>query len=71
MMIRAGPVVAVDEEEEALHRVQEERRLAEGLARQVLHRLDRHCGGALAATSPGCVAASPWEDLSSHSHTTR
>lgn len=61
---------ALDEEEEALHRVQEERRLAEGLARQVLHRLDRHCGGALAATSPGCVAASPWEDLSSHSHTT-
>lgn len=61
---------ALDEEEETLHRVQEERRLAEGLARQVLHRLDRHCGGALAATSPGCIAASPWEDLSSHSHTT-
>ncbi|XP_049525466.1 colorectal mutant cancer protein-like [Dermacentor silvarum] len=58
------------EEEEMMCRVQEERRLAEGLARQVLHRLDRHCGGALAVTSPGCVAASPWEDLSSHSHTT-
>lgn len=66
----ASSVAALDEEEEVLHRVQEERRLAEGLARQVLHRLDRHCGGALAATSPGCVAASPWEDLSSHSHTT-
>ncbi|KAL3234179.1 hypothetical protein MRX96_022696 [Rhipicephalus microplus] len=58
------------EEEEMMCRAQEERRLAEGLARQVLHRLDRHCGGALAVTSPGCVAASPWEDLSSHSHTT-
>lgn len=58
------------EEEEMICRAQEERRLAEGLARQVLHRLDRHCGGALAVTSPGCVAASPWEDLSSHSHTT-
>ncbi|KAL1426376.1 hypothetical protein MTO96_003385 [Rhipicephalus appendiculatus] len=35
------------EEEEMMCRAQEERRLAEGLARQVLHRLDRHCGGCL------------------------
>lgn len=65
---RAGS--SSEEEEEVLHRAQEERRLAEGLARQVLHRLDRQCGGALAMSSPSCVAASPWEDLSSHSHTT-
>ncbi|KAK8776955.1 hypothetical protein V5799_029698 [Amblyomma americanum] len=65
---RAGS--SSEEEEEVLHRAQEERRLAEGLARQVLHRLDRQCGGALAVSSPSCVAASPWEDLSSHSHTT-
>ncbi|KAH7951532.1 hypothetical protein HPB52_010279 [Rhipicephalus sanguineus] len=46
------------EEEEMMCRAQEERRLAEGLARQVLHRLDRHCGGALAVTSPGITTSS-------------
>lgn len=50
-----------------LQRMQEERRLAEGVARQLLHRMDRQYG---LATPPGCNL-SPWEDLSSHSHTTR
>ncbi|KAM7315038.1 colorectal mutant cancer protein [Ixodes scapularis] len=49
-----------------LQRMQEERRLAEGVARQLLHRMDRQYG---LATPPGCNL-SPWEDLSSHSHTT-
>lgn len=49
-----------------LQRMQEERRLAEGVARQLLHRMDRQYG---LATPPSCNL-SPWEDLSSHSHTT-
>lgn len=49
-----------------VQRMQDERRVAEGVARQLLHRLDRHYG---LVTPPGC-ALTPWEDLSSHSHTT-
>ncbi len=43
------------------------RKGAEHSAKQLLHRLERNLAG---VHMPGC-ATSPWEDLSSNSHTTR
>ncbi|XP_064471194.1 colorectal mutant cancer protein-like [Ornithodoros turicata] len=49
-----------------LQRVQDNRRVAESMAKQFLHKLDRQYG----VVTPSSCALSPWEDVSSHSHTT-
>lgn len=50
-----------------LKRVHEERKVAEGCAKALLQRLDRSCG-TMVCHMPGS-ALQPWEDVSSHSHT--
>ncbi|XP_006818730.1 colorectal mutant cancer protein-like [Saccoglossus kowalevskii] len=50
-----------------LKRVHDNRRAAENMAKSLLQRLDRSCG-AIVCHVPGCTLQ-PWEDLSSHSHT--
>lgn len=58
-----------DDQEEVtalLKRSQDNRKSAENVARHFLQKLDRSFG--IACSIPGCNL-SPWEDLSSHSHT--
>ncbi|XP_071826338.1 colorectal mutant cancer protein-like isoform X1 [Apostichopus japonicus] len=50
-----------------LKRVHEERKVSESCAKALLQRLDRSCG-TMVCHMPGS-ALQPWEDLSSHSHT--
>lgn len=54
---------------EILHKAHQSRKSAEHIAKQVLHRLDRSCS--MQVQLPGACTASPWEDLSSNSRTTR
>ncbi|XP_078666063.1 colorectal mutant cancer protein-like isoform X1 [Branchiostoma floridae x Branchiostoma belcheri] len=49
-----------------LKRAHDNRKAAENVAKQLLQRLDRSCGAVCGVQ--GCTAQ-PWEDLSSHSHT--
>ncbi|XP_077997044.1 colorectal mutant cancer protein-like isoform X2 [Glandiceps talaboti] len=59
-----------DEQEETtamLKRVHDNRKAAENMAKSLLQRLDRSCGS-MVCHVPGCTIQ-PWEDLSSHSHT--
>lgn len=53
---------------ELLKESQENRKSAENVAKHFLQKLDRSYG--ITSRVPGCHI-SPWEDLSSHSHTTR
>ncbi|XP_070545684.1 colorectal mutant cancer protein-like isoform X3 [Ptychodera flava] len=65
-----GDQSIVDEQEEAtamLKRVHDNRKAAENMAKSLLQRMDRSCG-AVVCHVPGCTIQ-PWEDLSSHSHT--